>query len=323
MAKRDYYDVLGVQKKASDQELKKAYRKLAKKYHPDTNPGDKNAEVMFKEVTEAYNVLSDKEKRKLYDQFGHAAFDGSMGSNPEDFARNYGNGGPFYRTSYGSKGSDGMHSEFYYDENYSGNMDDMFEDMFGSFFKNGKKSSGFGSQMHFDFGGNPPTDTTSELTVSFKEAALGCTKRISFNDAGIGSLEVTIPAGIGEGQSIRLKGKGRNGDLLIKIHIREDRKFSRDGKDVYTTKNIPFTTAALGGEVNVDTLYGVVRCMVPAGSRSGSKLRLKNKGIVSMKNKNIYGDEYVVLEIDVPKNLTEREKTLLKELEQIEARKTA
>ena len=314
MAKRDYYDVLGVNKKADDQEIKKAYRKLAKKYHPDTNPGDKKAEQLFKEVTEAYNVLSDKEKRKLYDQFGHAAFDGSMGSNPEDFA---GSGQFNYGGNYG-----GTYSRSY-SGNYSGNMDDMFEDMFGSFFKKGKKSSGFGSQMHFDFGEEAPTDTTSELTISFREAALGCTKRISFNDASMGSLEVNIPAGIGEGQSIRLKGKGRNGDLLIKIHIRKDARFTREGKNVYITKSIPFTTAALGGEVSVDTLYGTVRCSVPAGSQSGSRLRLKSKGIVSMKNKNVYGDEYVTIQIDVPRNLTEREKALLRELQTIETRKSA
>ena len=308
MAKRDYYDVLGVQKSSSDQEIKKAYRKLAKKYHPDTNPGDKNAEKMFKEVTEAYNVLSDQEKRKLYDQFGHAAFDGSMGSNPEDFAKHYSNDG---------------HSQFYYNGNYSGNMDDMFEDMFGGFFNHGRSTSHFGSGMDFDFGEKRPTDTTSELTISFRDAALGCEKRISFEDKSLGSMDVKIPAGISEGQSIRLKGKGRNGDLLIKIHIRDDIIFRREDRDVYITKSIPFATAALGGEVYVDTLYGAVRCKVPAGSQSGSKLRLRNKGIVSMKNKNQYGDEYVILQVEVPRNLTEREKALIRELQEIESRKTA
>ena len=131
---------------------------------------------------------------------------------------------------------------------------------------------------------------------------------ISFDDEALGSLDVKIPAGIAEGQSIRLKGKGRS---------------SRDGKDVYITKNIPFTTVALGGEVNVDTLYGTVRCKVPAGSQPGSKLRLKNKGIVSMKNKNSYGDEYVIIQVDVPKNLTERERTLLQEFQEIHDKKTA
>ena len=116
---------------------------------------------------------------------------------------------------------------------------------------------------------------------------------------------------------------GKAGDLIIRIHIRDDSRFSRDGKDVYITKNIPFTTAALGGEVNVDTLYGTVRCKVPAGSQPGSKLRLKNKGIVSMKNKDSYGDEYVIIQVDVPKNLTERERKLLQEFQEIHDRKTA
>lgn len=319
MSKRDYYDVLGIPKQASNQEIKKAYRKLAKKYHPDTNPGDEKAEKLFKEVTEAYNVLSDEEKRKLYDQFGHAAFDGSMGSNPEDFANSY--QGHFRSGSSGN----GTHREYY----YSGNMDDMFDDVFGSFFNRGRRTNPFASDEDFEFESSRAADITSEITVSFREAALGCEKRISFDDGSLGLLDVKIPAGIAEGQSIRLKGKGRNGrngksgDLIIKIHIRSDSRFSRDGKDVYITKNIPFTTAALGGEVNVDTLYGTVRCKVPAGSQPGSKLRLKNKGIVSMKNKNSYGDEYVIIQVDVPKNLTERERKLLKEFQEIHDKKTA
>ena len=309
--KRDYYDVLGISKQASNQEIKKAYRKLAKKYHPDTNPGDEEAEKLFKEVTEAYNVLSDEEKRKLYDQFGHAAFDG--GTDP-------------YESHFRSGNSEnGTHREYY----YSGNMDDIFDDVFGSFFNRGRRTNPFASEEDFDFGSSRAADITSEITVSFREAALGCEKRISFDDESLGSLDVKIPAGIAEGQSIRLRGKGRSGrngkagDLIIRIHIRDDRRFSRDGKDVYITKNIPFTTAALGGEVNVDTLYGTVRCKVPAGSQPGSKLRLKNKGIVSMKNKDSYGDEYVIIQVDVPKNLTERERKLLQEFQEIHDRKTA
>lgn len=311
MSKRDYYDVLGIPKQASNQEIKKAYRKLAKKYHPDTNPGDEEAEKLFKEVTEAYNVLSDEEKRKLYDQFGHAAFDGDTDS---------------YESHFRSGNSEnGTHREYY----YSGNMDDIFDDVFGSFFNRGRRTNPFASEEDFDFGSSRAADITSEITVSFREAALGCEKRISFDDGSLGSLDVKIPAGIAEGQSIRLKGKGRSGrngkagDLIIKNHIRNDSRFSRDGKDVYITKNIPFTTAALGGEVNVDTLYGIVRCKVPAGSQPGSKLRLKNKGIVSMKNKNSYGDEYVIIQVDVPKNLTERERKLLQGFQEIHDKKTA
>ena len=316
MAKRDYYDVLGVHKQATDQEIKKAYRKLAKKYHPDTNPGDAKAEQLFKEVTEAYNVLSDEEKRKLYDRFGHAAFDGS---NPQDYAKR---AGESFR---GTQSGNGTHTEYY----YTGNMDDFFGDMFGSFFHGTNGSNSFGRDEGFDFGDAGAYDVTGDITVSFREAALGCEKIISLEDDSIGSLAVKIPAGISEGQSIRLKGKGRvgrngkQGDLLIRVHIRKDSKFRRDGKDVYVTECVPFTTAALGGEADFDTLYGPVRCRVPAGSQSGSKLRLKNKGIVSMSNKNSYGDEYVTLQIRVPKNLTEKEKELLRELKEIEDRRPA
>ena len=166
MSKRDYYDVLGISKHSSNQDIKKAYRKLAKKYHPDTNPGDEKAEKLFKEVTEAYNVLSDEEKRKLYDQFGHAAFDGSMGSNPEDFANSY--QGHFRSGSSGN----GTHREYY----YSGNMDDMFDDVFGSFFNRGRRTNPFASDEDFEFESSRAADITSEITVSFREAALGCEK---------------------------------------------------------------------------------------------------------------------------------------------------
>ena len=206
---------------------------------------------------------------------------------------------------------------------------DIFGDMFGSFFRKGRSSDPFGNDTDFGFEDRRAADITSEITVSFRDAALGCEKRITLDDGSIGPLDVKIPAGIAEGQTIRLKGKGRTtrngkaGDLLIKIYIRKDSKFRREGKDVYVTQSIPYTTAALGGEVMVDTLYGPVRCKVPAGSQAGSKLRLRNKGIVSMNNKNSYGDEYVILQIDVPKNLTEKEKALLRELKEIEDRKTA
>lgn len=317
MTKKDYYDVLGVNRKASNQEIKSAYRKLAKKYHPDTNPGDTKTEQLFKEVTEAYNVLSDEEKRKLYDQFGHAAFDGSMGTDPGKYAENE----HYWR----GEGTNGAHTEYY----YSGNMDDLFGDMFGDFFHQGRRNRpfDFGDDIAYESSGG--LDLTSEISVSFREAALGCEKIISFNGAHTDKLAVKIPAGINEGQSVRLKGKGRAGrngkagDLLIKVHILKDKRYTRDGKDVFITESVPYTTAILGGEADFDTLYGPVKCKIPAGSQSGSKLRLKNKGIVSMSNKNSYGDEYVTIQISVPKNISEKEKTLLKELRDIENRRTA
>lgn len=322
MAKRDYYDVLGIKKNATKQEMKSAYRKLAKKYHPDMNKDNPAAEQLFKEVTEAYNVLSDDEKRKLYDQFGHAAFDGSMGENPNKYT-----GG---QDSYFWKNANGTgRTEFH----YQGNMDDIFDDMFGGFFhKDGSGEFKNGGFHHHGFGDSfqdENNDATSDITVSFKEAALGCEKMIRFDGARTERLSVKIPAGINEGQSIRLKGKGRTGhngqagDLFLKVHIAKDDRYTREGQNVYITQNVPYTTAILGGEARFDTLYGPVQCKVPAGSQSGSRLRLKNKGIVSMKNKNVYGDEYVILQIAVPKEISPQEKELLQKLKAMEEHRTA
>lgn len=339
MGKRDYYEVLGVGKNATKQEMKSAYRKLAKKYHPDMNKDNPAAEQMFKEVTEAYNVLSDDEKRKLYDQFGHAAFDGSMGEDPGKYADS---GSTFYWQT----GNDNGKTQFHYE----GNMDDIFDDMFGGFFHKDKfgagekrgsgyhfggfGSRGFSQDSHagssFDgFGMDGAGDAESEITVSFQEAALGCEKVLRFQGGRADTLAVKIPAGINEGQTIRLKGKGepgyqgKNGDLLLKVHVAGDSRYTRDGQNVYITQSVPYTTAILGGEVKFDTLYGPVKCKVPAGSQSGSKLRLKNKGIVSMKNKNVYGDEYVTLQITVPKNISAEERELLEKLQRMEERRTA
>lgn len=311
MAKRDYYDVLGINKNASKQEMKSAYRKLAKKYHPDMNKDNPEAERIFKEVTEAYNVLSDDEKRKLYDKFGHAAFDGSMGADPNQYTNS--NNSFFWKDS-AQNGSTEFH--------YEGNINDMFDDMFGSFF-NHKNSYSF---MDGEENNN---DIESDITVSFKEAALGCEKVIRFDGARNDTLSVKIPAGVNDGQSIRLKGRGkttrdgRRGNLFLNVHITKDQKYTRTGQDVYTKQNIPYTTAILGGEARVDTLYGPVTCKIPAGSQTGSKLRLKNKGIVSMKNKNVYGDEYVTLEVTVPKHVSAEERELLLKLKAMEERRHA
>ena len=291
MEKRDYYKVLGVQKNADENEIKRAYRKLAKKYHPDANGDDKYAEQQFKEITEAYNVLSDSEKKKLYDQYGFAAFDGSMGAE-------YAQGGFDF-------GKGGRYTEYH----YSSDDDSIFDDIFGDFF--GKRT------------GRKGRDVESNITISFEEAAFGCTKRLSF-EGGRNTVEVKIPAGIDEGQSVRLKGKGHPGsmgmpagDLYLKVHITEKPGYERRGMDVYTTENIPYTTAVLGGEVIFHTLYGEVKCKIPAGTQSGSKIRLKQKGIVSMKDASVHGDAYVTIQIKVPRNVTSKEREMLRELEHV------
>lgn len=286
MNNRDLYETLEVKKGASEQEIKRAYRKLAKKYHPDTNPGNRTAEQKFKEVTEAYNILSDPEKRKLYDQFGMAAFDGSME-----------NGGSWkYQDS-------------------SQNQEDMFGDIFENFFRQGSFHSHFGRGFQEDSSENfRKKNSYADITIDFEEAAFGCEKILQVDGYKRERLKVHIPAGINEGQSVRLKGKGVAGDLLIRVHIQEKPGYRREGKDVYVTESIPYTTAALGGTARFRTLYGPVECKIPPGTQPGSKIRIKNKGIVAMNDPKVHGDEYVTIQIQVPKTVTPEEKRIMEEL---------
>lgn len=309
MAKKDYYEVLGINRSADEKEIKRAYRKLAKKYHPDTNPGDKQAEQKFKELTEAYNVLSDSEKKKLYDQYGFAAFEEGFGAEQSGF------GGRSYST--GGFGDGGSYHEFHFTEG------DFFDDLFGNLFH---EDHGFHSRNGSGFGGSnfrqKGADAHADIKISFDEAASGCDKLVHLRDenGNTGSLQVHIPAGIDEGQSVRLKGKGASGtgggaagDLLLKVHVIPKPGYERKGNDVYVTVNIPYTTAVLGGEAIVPTLTGKVSCKIPAGTQSGSKIRLKNKGIPAMKNPALKGDEYIVIQIEVPRNLSPDERQRLME----------
>ena len=275
-AKRDFYEVLGVSKTASDAEIKKAYRKLAKKYHPDSNPNDTVAAERFKEINEAYDVLSDPEKKKLYDQFGAAAFE--AGFDPKAAAGGYGGKRRTSGADYQSRGR----------------------------------------------------DITSDLTVTFDEAAFGCDKMITLtgSDGRKQTLQLHIPAGIEDGKSLRLQGKGGAGvngapagDLLICIHVAEKPGFTRKGADVYTTANIPFTTAVLGGEAIINTLNGRVSCRIKPGTQSGSKIRLKGKGVANMRDPKIFGDLYVTVQIEVPTNLSAEALAKLKEFEAASNRK--
>lgn len=327
--KRDYYEVLGVNKSATDAEIKKAYRKLAKKYHPDMNKDNPKAEDLFKEVTEAYEVLSDKEKRKLYDQFGHAAFDegagqgGAYGAGGQGFGSGAGGfggfggqgfrggfsgGGGFGNGSFHFEGNPGDGYQEYY---YTGdNLDDIFDGFFGGAGKKSRSRSRDGE------------DVLAKVEVSFEEAALGADKVIRFRtpDGREQSLQVHIPAGIDSGQKIRLKGKGMPGQngggagsLLLEVTVQSKPGFERKGMDIYTTVEIPFETAVLGGETIVPTLNGRVSCKIKEGTQSGTKIRLKGKGIVSMKNPSQKGDEYAVIQIRVPRNLSADAKQKLQE----------
>ena len=329
--KRDYYEVLGVSRDADDKKLKSAYRKLAKKFHPDMNPGDKEAEKKFKEVGEAYAVLSDPEKRKLYDAYGFAAFE-------EGGGQGYGSGNPFGGPFAGrGSASGGPGGSSYRSFHFDGkDAEDLFNSMFGDVFGAGYRSAGASAFGGSRFGGadlfgqakarqeaKRDLDLRTSLTISFREAALGSrqTLRLTSPDkpGTVTTLEVTIPSGIDEGKSIRLRGKGRRasdgrkGDLLIEIHIEPDSLFTRKGLDLYTSVRIPFTTAALGGEAVVPTLSGQVSCRIPAGIQSGSKIRLKNKGIAVTGQHAAQGDEYVEISIEVPRTLTSAERRKLEE----------
>ncbi|WP_290771181.1 molecular chaperone DnaJ [Anaerofustis sp.] len=354
MSKRDYYEVLGIDKSAGEDEIKKAYRKLAMKYHPDRNPDNKEAEEKFKEINEAYEVLSDADKKAKYDQFGHAAFDPNMG------------GG----AGFGGAGF--------------GGFEDMFGDIFGSMFGGGF-SSGASRQNVRQKG----RDLRVNLSLSFEEAVFGCKKEIKLkrtetcdtcagkgavNDAdiktcdkchGTGQVRVTqqslfgtvqtvktcdechgtgkkivkpcpkchgegnvkkqrtlsirIPAGVDTGSVLPLRGEGEagknggpNGDVYIYISVRPHAIFTREDNDIYCEIPITFVQAALGDSIMVPTVDGKVKLKIPEGTQSGQVFKLKGKGV---QNPNGFGkgNEYVEIKVEVPKNLTEKQKSKLRE----------
>ncbi len=356
--KRDYYEVLGVSRDASDDDLKKAYRQLAKKYHPDMNPGDKDAEAKFKEASEAYGVLSDPEKRRQYDQFGHAAFDQTAGG-----------GGGF---------------------DFSG-MD--VNDIFSSFFGDGFDFFGGGSRRTRS--ANAPAkgaNLRTSVRISFQEAVFGCKKEIQLNlkdpcptCGGTGAkpgtspetcskcggsgqvvftqqslfgmvrnvqacpdcrgtgriikdkcpncrgdgyvtnrktIEVTIPAGIDDGQSVRIREKGEpginggeRGDLLVEVIVAPSTEFARDGYDIYSQVPISFTQAALGGDIRIATVDGDVIYKVKPGTQTNTRVRLRGKGVPTLRNKDLRGDHYVTLLVQTPESLTAEQRRILEEFD--------
>lgn len=350
--KRDYYEVLGVDKKADDAEIKKAYRVLAKKYHPDINPGDKEAEAKFKEASEAYAVLSDHEKRQKYDQFGHAAFDGSGGA---------GAGG--------------------FDFNFE-DMGDIFGDIFGGMFGGGR------SQRNSN-GPQKGANLRTSVRVTFEEAAFGCEKEIELTlkdecttchgtGAKAGTtpvtctkcggkgqivftqqslfgmvrnvqtcpeckgkgkiikekcpdcygtgykssrkkIQVSVPAGIDNGQSIRIRGKGEpginggeRGDLLVEVVVSRHPIFERQDYTIYSTSPITFAQAAMGGDVRIKTIDGDVLFNIKPGTQTNTKIRLKGKGIPTLRNKQVRGDQIVTLIVQVPERMTAEQKEALR-----------
>ena len=293
MAKRDYYEVLGVSKNASDDEIKKAYRKLAVKYHPDKNPGDKEAEAKFKEISEAHEVLSDKQKRARYDQFGHAGVGGSAA------------GGGFGGNPFGGFNYNGQ--TFNFDFGGGG----MFDDILGSLF-------GFGAG-----GARRPRrgpDYQTSVTLDFEEAIFGTTKSISVEGK---DLKVKIPAGIDDGMSIRLRGKGgpapeggsEPGDLYVRVKVKPHKNLTREGAIILSEERIDMVDAALGTEIEVETVDGKITMKVPAGTQSGTPFKLSGHG-VPFRSDGDRGPHIVTVIVETPKNLSRKQKELLTEFKQ-------
>lgn len=357
--KRDYYEVLGVDRNADDAALKKAYRALAKKYHPDMNPGDKEAEKKFKEASEAYAVLSDAEKRRQYDQFGHAAFEGGAG----------GAGGGF--GGFDFNGAD---------------FGDIFGDIFGDLFGGGRRGGRAGNRPM------QGANIRKGVRITFEEAVFGCEKELevvikdpcttcngtgakpgtspetcpkcggkgqvvytsqSFfgtvqnvqtcpdchgtgkiikekcsDCAGTGyvaskkTIQVSIPAGIDNGQSIRIRGKGEpgtnggpRGDLLVEVTVSRHPVFGRQDMHIFSTAPISFAQAALGGDVRIKTVDGDVLYNVKPGTKTDTKVRLKGKGVPSLRNKQVRGDHYVTLVIQTPEKLSAEAKEALRKFD--------
>lgn len=355
--KRDYYEVLGVSKTASDSEIKSAYRKLAKKYHPDMNPGDKEAEAKFKEASEAYAILSDADKRRQYDQFGHAAFDGGAGGGAGGFDFN---------------GFD---------------MGDIFGDIFGDFFGGGGRSRSakngpmkgqnvrvsvhltfeeacFGTEKEIELnikedcakchgtGAKPGTqpETCSKCggkgqVVFTQQSLFGVVRNVQAcpdchgtgkiikdrcpDCGGSGyisrrkKISVSIPAGIDNGQSIRIRDKGEpginggpRGDLLVQVIVGRHPIFQRQDYDIYSTAPITFAQAALGAEVRIKTIDGDVMYTVKPGTQTDTRVRLRGKGVPTTRNKQVRGDHYVTLVVQVPTKMNAEQKELLKAFDQ-------
>lgn len=354
--KRDYYEVLDVPKSANETDIKKAYRKLAKKYHPDMNPGDKDAEHKFKEATEAYEVLSDSEKRSKYDQFGHAAF--SNGGGPGGFsAHDFGDMGDIFGDIFGDffggggsrrnanaprKGANLRASiQLEFEEAVFGIekeiqivVSDKCESCNGSGAKAGTKpetcSTCRGSgQVRYNqqtlFGTVQSVRTCNHCQGTGKVIKEKCT-----DCHGSGyikkrkKISVSIPAGIDNGQSIRLRGKGEpgqnggpRGDVLLTIYVKEHKFFERHGMDIHYTMPISFTQAALGSELEVPTLDGKVKYDIKPGTQTNTRFRLRSKGVPRLNNLKVRGDQYVTVIVDVPNKLSDRQKELLKEFAEI------
>ena len=352
--KRDYYEVLGVQKGASEDELKKAYRKLAKENHPDLHPGDKNCEARFKEINEAYEVLSDPDKRAKYDQFGHAAFDPNQGFGGGGFGgfgdfSGFGGFGDIFGDIFGFGGGGGGRNSNAprKGDNLRANLNIKFEEAaFGvkkdvtltrieqcPDCKGSGCAAGTTAEVCPDCKGSGQVKTTQRTPFGMMQSNVQCSKckgrgKIIHSPCqtcrGIGSIRrqhkvnINVPAGIDDGQTISLRGQGNAGlnggpagDLLVTILVQPHARFEREGTSILLEQEISFAKAALGAEIEVPTLDGKVKLTVPEGTQTGTMFRLKGKGVPYLRSTG-RGDQFVTVRVVVPKGLNSNQKEALK-----------
>ena len=298
----DYYKVLELDKKATKADIKKAYRKLARKYHPDLNPNDTEAQKKFQRINEAHEVLIDPEKRKKYDEYGkdwkHAEEFEKAKSQQRQYQQQYSGG-------FGGQPGGGFGGDF-----HEGDFSEFFESMFGGANRTGRRSTRFRGQ-----------DYNAELHLNLSDLYKTQKQTLTVNGKNI---RLTIPAGVENGQTIRIKGYGGegvnggpHGDLLITFAIANNTDFKRDGKDLYKDVDLDMYTAALGGEITVDTFDGKVKLKVKPETQNGTKVKLKGKGFPVYKKEGHFGDLYITYRIKIPTHLSPKEKELLQELQKL------
>ncbi|MFH1079053.1 MAG: DnaJ C-terminal domain-containing protein [Pseudomonadota bacterium] len=307
----DYYKILGVEKNASEENIKKAYRKLAMKFHPDRNPGNKQAEEKFKKLSEAYAVLSDQEKRKQYDSFGSDAF--RQRYSQEDIFRNFDFSDILKEFGFdpggrGSRSSGGGRTRTF---TFGRGGGDPFANLFGG-------TQDYAQQQMPQKG----QDIEYNISITLEESVFGAEKKLSLQkEDRVEEINIKIPAGISTGKKLRLAGKGspgynrgQSGDLFLNINIMPHPIFARDGVDIYVEKAVNYSQAALGATIDVPTVEGAnKRIKIPAGTQSNTKIRMKGYGVPNLKDGG-KGDQYVKISVNVPKKLTERQAQLVKKL---------
>ena len=331
MSQQDYYEALGVSRSAGADEIKKAYRKLAMKYHPDRNPGDAAAEEKFKEIQKAYDVLSDPQKKSAYDQFGHSAFEAGGGQGGFEGFGGFGGAQGFDFSDIFSQmfGGGGGRQPSYQGEDLQYGIEISLEEAAAGLKKQITVPSHEECGVCHGTGAKPGTSATTCRTChgsgkEIKDPCLQCR-----GDGVVKSsktIDISIPAGIDDGQRIRLTGEGEPGshgapagDLYVHVRVRPHKVFHRDPEnptDLHCALPISFTVAALGGEVEAPTLTGKVKLNIPAGTQSGKRMRVKGKGVKSVRGNHV-GDLYCHIVVETPVNLTDRQKELLEEFERI------